>query len=183
MSSRVLFVMCSAVFLSLLVCSVKAAESHGLSVIKIRNQIDAARGRVWILTNQDVAVYDPAAKDKLRHVRLPGWFYAVEPYGCLPDFTLGPIGEAIIPSNVMPVLWRIDPKTFAVTRHELRLNVDNDKDVGFTEISHSSAQGEFIAASGIDGTVWRIDRDLRYAYKTAQRLSRARNCDTGGGGT
>lgn len=183
MRSRLLFAMCSAVFLSLLVCSARAAESHGFSAIKVRSQIDVARGRVWILTNRDVAVYDAVAKDKLRQLRLPDWFYAVGSYGCLPDFTLGPVGEAVIPSNVMPVLWRIDPKTLAVTKHELRLDTDNDKDVGFTEISHSSTQGEFIAVSGIDGTVWRIDRDLRYAYKTGRKLPRARNCGAGEGGS
>lgn len=177
MSSISLFAVCSAALvLSLPVCNATAEKSYRSSATKIRSQVDAERGRVWRLTSEGVAIYDAAAQDEPRHVLLPGWFYAGEPYGCLPDLTLGPIGEAVISSDVMPVLWRIDPNTFAVTRHELHLDADNDKDVGFTEVSYSSEKGEFVAVSGIYGTVWRIDRELRYAHKAARELPRAKNC-------
>ncbi len=181
MSSRFLFaVFSAALVLSLPVCIAKGAESLGPQV---RSRVDAERGRVWILTSRGVAVYDAAAHERLRRVLLPGWINAGEPYGCLPDLTLGPIGEAVIPSNVIPVLWRIDPITLAVTKHELRLDTDNDKDVGFTEVRYSPEQGEFIAVSGMHRTVWRIDRELRYSHKTAQQLPRAENCGAWGGWT
>jgi len=73
-------------------------------------------------------------------VPLPGWLYAGEPYGCAPDLALGPKGEALISSDVVPVLWRVDPETLAVTQHTPWLDADADKDIGFTALAFSREQ-------------------------------------------
>lgn len=171
----------AALVASISLCDITAAQSYKSPATKVRSQIDAERGRVWIVSRRGVALYDAAAQGELRYVSLPDLIYAGEPQGCLPGIALSPAGETVISSDVMPVLWRIDPKTFAVTRHELQLDADNNKDVGFTEIRYSTERGEYVALSGIHGTVWRIDRELRYARKTARQLPRDGNCSVKGG--
>jgi hypothetical protein len=72
----------------------------------------------------------------------------------------------------VPTLWRVDPRTLAVTRHELKLESDNDKDVGFVDLAWEEKQGAYFAASTADGALWRIDRDLKAARKVAPRAGR-----------
>ena len=87
------------------------------------------------------------------------------PYGCPPDLALGPKGEAVVTSNIVPILWRIDPDTLAVSVHELVLDADNDKDVGFSGLRYSTEHGVFFAASDVHGSLWRIDPLLRKGQK------------------
>ena len=103
--------------------------------------------------------------EALATIALPGWIYAGAPYSCFPDLALGPRGEAVVTSDVVPVLWRIDPETFAVTRQELVLDNDGGRDVGFSAIAWSPRDGSFFAASGIHGSLWRIDPLLRRAQQ------------------
>lgn len=140
-----------------------------------RHVLDPEHHRVWVLDASGITVHDAISGKALR-VLLPGWHYAGSPYGCLPAIALGPKGEALISSDVAPVLWRVSRDPLQVTRHELRLDADNDKDVGFTLIAHSPSRGGFVAASGPHGSVWRIDRELRHARKTAQRVPRGLGC-------
>jgi hypothetical protein len=177
MSSSFKYAVCGAVVaLSLAACGTGPAEVENKPAAKVRHQLDAERNRVWLLTGEGVAIYDAAAPGRVLRVPMPGWHFAGEPYGCLPDLALGPNGEAVISSDVVPVLWRFDPETFAVTRHEPRLNADNDKDVGFTALSYSPAQGAFLAVSGPHGTVWRIDGQLRQAQKMVRQVPRGKGC-------
>jgi len=177
MSSSFKYAMCSAIVaFSLAACGTGPAEVESKPAAKVRHQLDAERNRVWLLTGQGVAIYDAAAPDRVLRVPLPGWQFAGEPYGCLPGLALGPQGEAVISSDVVPVLWRVDPETLAVTRHEPRLTADTDKDVGFTALSYSSEQGAFLAVSGAHGTVWRIDRQLRQAQRMVRQVPREKGC-------
>ena len=168
---------CSVVVaFSIAACDTGAADLERKPAAGIRHQLDSERNRIWLLTGEGVAIYDAAAPDKVLRVPLPGWQFAGDPYGCLPALALGPEGEAVISSDVVPVLWRVDPRSLAVTRHELRLDADTDKDVGFTVLTYLPGQGEFLAVSGLHGTVWRIDGQLRRAHRTMRQVPREKDC-------
>jgi hypothetical protein len=138
-----------AVFLFLKCVTAAAIERH-----------DESRDRLWRLTPAGVIVHEPG---RTVRVPLPEWTYAGPSYGCVPSLGLGSDGEAVVSSDVVPVLWRIDPRTLAVTRHELRLESDGDKDVGFINLAW--AAGAWLATSTADGAPWRIEATLRSARK------------------
>jgi hypothetical protein len=121
-----------------------------------------AADRVWQLTRNGVVVQDPG---RTTRVPLPDWIYAGPRFGCAPVLAVGPDGAAVVTSDVAPTLWRVDPRTLAVTRHELKLDTDNDKDVGFVDLAWEEKQGAYFAASTADGALWRIDRELKAARK------------------
>src|SRR5262245_53395556 len=110
-------------------------------------------------------------------VTLPGWHWAGEPYSCNPALAVGPQGEIIVTSDVLPTLWRIDPKTRAVTVHPLELDADRDKDIGFSTISYSAKHGAYFAVSNANASLWRIDPLLRRAQKTALSAPLPRGCE------
>jgi hypothetical protein len=141
----------------------------------IRHQFDAARNRSWILAWDGVHAYDYGTSKKIDRVALPGWNWVGEPYGCAPALAIGPQGEAVISSDVAPVMWRVDPATLAVTSRELVLDADTDKDVGFSGLAYAPEHGVFIATSSFQGSVWRLDPALKTAQKIALvgRLPRA----------
>src|SRR5688572_8047920 len=120
--------------------------------------------RVWSLTPDGVSLRDPARPRPI-NVALPGWHWAGAPYGSAPVIAFGPRGEAIVTSDVAPVLWRIDPKTLAVSVHPLVLDADNDKDVGFSALAYSREHDAFVGVSGMHGSVWMTDRPLTRARK------------------
>ena len=125
----------------------------------------AAAEQTWVL-NAD-GVYLQQARKARVEIKLPEWQWAHEPYACPPALAIGPRGEALVTSNVQPVLWKIDPKTLAVTVHSLELDADTDKDVGFSGLVYSARDGAYFAVSELHGTLWRIDPLLRRAQKIA----------------
>ena len=131
-----------------------------------RHQVDPARNRAWSLTRDGVFLHDLATPEKIVQVQLPDWQWAGTPYGCLPDLALGPKGEAVVTSDVLPTLWRIDAETLAVSVHPLALDADMDKDVGFSAIAYSSRHGAYYALSQTPGAIWKIDPLFRRAQKT-----------------
>jgi hypothetical protein len=148
----------SAIVTALVVSPIAAADDA------LRMQQDVARERVWVLTARGVTVLDSRTRRTLAVIRLPEWTWAAEGYSCPPELALGPTGEAVVSSNVVPTLWRIDPVSFAVTRHMPALDAHTDKDVGFTGLVFSKAQGAFYAVSDF-GALWRIDPQLRRAQQ------------------
>jgi hypothetical protein len=163
----------SFAILSALVLSAAAAAGeagHELppgyeeGMLILRFQKDAARDRGWLLTASGVFVLDLRTRRTLAHVSLPEWLWAGDAYICPPDLAVGPKGEALISSNVVPTLWRVDPVSLAVTRHSPVLDAHTDKDVGFTGIAFSEAHGAFYAVSHF-GALWRIDPQLGRAQK------------------
>ena len=139
----------------------------------LRYQVDSGRERSWWLMRDGLLLNGATQARKV--VALPGWLWTADPH-CPPDLALGPVGEAVVTSNVISVLWRIDPKTLAVTVHDLKLDTDNDKDVGFAAIVYSAGQQAFFAYSEGQRSVWRIDRQLERATKMANiDLSRMRS--------
>ena len=138
----------------------------GTKPVSVRYQVDAGRERVWWLTADGVFVNHARASGKTS-VPLPGWTWAAAPWSCIPDMALGPRGEAVVTSNVVPVVWRIDPDTLAVSEHPLALDADGDKDVGFTGLTYSPEHEAYFAVSGAHGTLWKIDAQLRRGEKIA----------------
>ena len=133
----------------------------------LRFRRDAARDRGWILTEDGVLLFDFRTRQTIAHIPLPGWQWLSEAYSCAPDLALGPQGEVLVTSNVVPTLWRIDPVSLSVSRHEPVLDQDTDKDVGFSALAYSSKRGAFFAAGSLNGSRWRIDPSLKTAQKIA----------------
>jgi len=161
---------------SLSACDTGPAAADKQPIATVRVKLDVERNRVWLLTREGLAIYDPAAPNRILRVPVHGWRIGRDPHGCLPDLALDPRGGAVISSDIMPVLWRVDPETLAVTRHELRVDDDRDKEVGFTYLRYLPAQQAYLAASGPRGTIWRIDRELRYAHRLLREAPRMQNC-------
>ena len=125
----------------------------------------AAAERSWVIDAGSLFLKE-SGKPR-RAVELPGWHWAGELYACAPAVAVGPRGEVVVTSNVLPVLWRIDPRTLAVSVHRLELSADADKDVGFSGLTYSERDGAWFAVSELHGSLWRIDPMLRRAQKIA----------------
>lgn len=139
----------------------------------LRYQVDPTQDRSWWVTRDGVLLHSAAQPKKL--VALPGWLWALDPL-CPPDIAVGPDGEAVVTSNVVPTLWRIEPRTLAVTVHDVQLDSDKDKDVGFAAIVYSPEQAAFLAYSESPPAIWKIDPQLVQATKVASTdLSRTRS--------
>jgi hypothetical protein len=141
-----------------------------------RHRSDFAGNR-WTLNRDGVYLYQ-TNNGKLLEVSIPDWQWVDEPDACLPDLAIGPDGEAVITSNVVPVLWRVDVRTLVVTKHELVLDADNDKDVGFSKLVYSAEHRAYFAISDVHRSLWRIDRSLREARKLGQLEPVRDPCDS-----
>jgi hypothetical protein len=128
----------------------------------IRMQADAARGRVWSLTADGVTLQDAATRQAVA-LDLPEWHWAGPPFGRGPDLALGPRGEVIITSDVLPKLWRIDPASLEITVHSPALDHAEGGDLGFARIRYSAKHGAYFATDSATGSRWRIDSLLRKA--------------------
>ena len=148
--------------LKVVAASLSLLAANALAAEPLRTVHDASRNRVWVLESDALYLHQGAQKQRYE---LPGWIYASEPYACSPDLTVDGQGSAVVSSNVVPVLWRVEPAKGQVTRHELALDADSDKDVGFSGLAYVPEQGVFFAVSATYGSLWRIDTLLRRAQK------------------
>ena len=130
----------------------------------MRSQADTARHRVWAITAEGASVHEAASPEGV-DIALPGWQWVGGPYACPPALALAPDGAALVTSNVVPVVWRIDPVTLAVTVHRLALNADTDKDIGFSALVYSARHAAYFAMSDVHGSLWQIDAQLKSARK------------------
>jgi hypothetical protein len=133
----------------------------------LRARLDAARGRIWTLHADGVDLFDATSDARLRSISLPEWIWAGALHSCPPDIAIGPKGDVFVSSNVVPVIWRIDAASLQVSRHELDLNVDSGREVGFSAMSYSPQHGAIFAVNGLDGSLWRIDASLRRGEQTS----------------
>jgi hypothetical protein len=157
------------------------AHVEEASLLRVRE--DAQRDRLWVLRTDGVHIYSLKTRQRVRHVPLPGWHWAGEPYGCTPDLAIGPRGEALVTSDVAPVLWRIDGRTFAASVRQLLLDADEHMDIGFSSLVYSPQRRAYVAASP-GGSVWSIDTQLTRARKTAETtLPCARPAEGAGAGS
>lgn len=165
----------AGILAALSIAGLAGCDSHAEAnqPLMLRYQVDSGRGRSWWLLTDGVLL-NSASKPR-QVVPLPGWLWAAQPV-CPPDLALGPNGEAVVTSNVISILWRIDPQTLAVSAHDLKLDSDTDKDVGFAAVVYSPEHGAFFAYSEVQRSVWKIDRQLMRGTKVANAdLSRARS--------
>ena len=141
---------------------------------EVRYQVDAARNRVWLLTRDGVFLYDSLKPERIA-VALPTWVPAGTTPDCLPDLALGPKGEAVITSEGLPTLWRVDPDTLAVSAHPLALDDDTNKEIGFSGLVYSARQRAYFATTFQHGSLWRIDPGFTRAQKISlsERLPEA----------
>jgi hypothetical protein len=140
----------------------------------IRSQVDAANGRIWWLTRDGVFVHDAKTPQK-RFVPIPGWVSVDPAYACQAALALGPNGEALVTSNILPTVWKIDPETLAVSEYALVLDADQDKDMGFSGLVYSAEHAAYFAVSEL-GSLWRIDADLTRGEKVALSAPMAKPC-------
>lgn len=129
----------------------------------LRYRAQPELGRTWLIESEGLFV-EEAGKPR-RAIVLPGWLWAAPGHACPPGVAIGPHGEAVVTSNVLPVLWKIDPHTLAVSVHRLQLEADRDKDVGFSGIVYRN--GAYFAVSDVQGSLWKIDPLMRRAQKIA----------------
>ena len=169
----------AALILSIGGCSV---EPGGLAPVA-RQQADAARQRAWSLDAEGLSFHDRSAPAKTVQIPLPGWVWVGPPRGCPPNLALGPRGEIVVTSDVLPTLWRVDPVTFEVSVHPLALDADTDKDAGFSGLVYSSRHGAYFAVSHALGSMWRIDPLLKTAHRISQSFDLERPCGPVGGRT
>jgi len=148
--------------LKVVAASLSLLAANALAAEPLRTVHDASRNRVWVLERDALYLHQEAQKQRYE---LPGWIYASEPYACSPDVAIDAQGAAVVSSNVVPVLWRVEPAKGQVTRHELALDADSDKDVGFSGLAYVPEQGVFFAVSATYGSLWRIDTLLRRGQK------------------
>jgi hypothetical protein len=127
-----------------------------------RSLIDGGRGRVWTLTREGLFMSHVSTTER-QHIALPGWVVAGDPYGSAPALALGPGGDVLVTSDILPLVWRVDPRIRAVTVHRPALNAHADKDFGFTSIAYSAKEGAFFATSTMPNARWRIDAALTRA--------------------
>lgn len=127
-----------------------------------RRQVQSEQGRAWVIDAG--ALYLEEAGTPRRAIALPGWQWLGRPYGA-PAIAIGPRGDVVVTSNVLPVLWRIDPQSLQVSVHSLELDADTDKDAGFSALVYSERDAAYFAFSELTQTLWRVDPLLRRAQK------------------
>jgi hypothetical protein len=122
----------------------------------LRVKTDGARDRLWVLSVDDLRLYDRARRQLIRRIALPNW--SVARFICAPDMVLDGSGSAIVSSNAQAKLWRIDADTLEVKEREIRLYEREQWDVGFGALA-LAADGSLLALSSTGGWLWRIDVD------------------------
>jgi hypothetical protein len=142
----------------------------------LRSKVDAVRGRRWVLTSDGVELYETSSGRKLAQIALPEWLWVSRDYACPPDLAIGPRGEAVITSNVVPTLWRVDPISLVASKNQLAIGEDTGKDVGITALMYSPQQGAYFAVSGAHGSLWRIDTQLQRAQSIPLPAPLPRTC-------
>ena len=120
----------------------------------LRVKPDATRDRLWVLDLGYVDVYDRRTDRLIQRIELPRWMVA--DFICPPDIAFDRMGSAYISHNVEPKLWQIDPDTFQLKEHRLRLLQREHLDIGLTRLRFS-ADGTLFAGASLGGLQWRID--------------------------
>ena len=148
-----------------------AARPHVL-----RADLDAAGGTIWALHADGIDIHDATNDEKVRSIRLPGWIWAAGPDACPPDLMLTPNRHVLVTSNVVPVIWRIDPASFEVTRHDVDVENNRGRDIGFAGLANVARDGSVFAVGAVDNTLWRIDPSLKRAQAVSVSPPQPKGC-------
>ena len=136
-------------------------------------RIDPVPQSISWLAREGVVVATPGRRQL---VALPDWSWVDEAHACPPALAVGPHGEILVTSNVLPYVWKVDPETRNVTVHKLELDSDRDKDVGFSTLRYSPDDKAWFAFSAALGSTWRIDPGLTQGKKIASNPDRRMTC-------
>ena len=120
----------------------------------LRVKADTVRGRLWLLSLQQVTVYEIKTGDMIKQIALPAWSLAG--IQCAPDLILDASGDALISSNVEPRLWKIDATTFNMKEYAINMPGKENWDNGFGALAFA-ADGSLYAMSSFAGSLWRIE--------------------------
>jgi len=170
-----LFIVLSVILLSACDGSVRREGPPAPAWLQVV-RADTERNRLWVLEPEALSLHDNISGRRLRRIALAEPFFVGEDQACAPDIAWDAAGTVFVSSNVLPVLWRIDPQGFEITRIELELGADGDKDVGFTALSFAEG-GVLIAAGTTYASLWRIDLRTASASKIASYPLSTPACD------
>ena len=134
-------------------------DAHGTSepdVLRIRE--DLVRDRLWVLTLDEVRVYNTATTGKrlIRKIALPNWSVVGFRNVCMPDMALDRAGSAYISSNGQARLLRIDADRFDLKDHAISFHEKEGRDIGFGALGFA-ADGTLFARTTPGGLLWKID--------------------------
>lgn len=124
-------------------------------ILRIRE--DIIRKRLWVLTLDDVRVYDTAKMRKklIRKIALPNWSVVGFRHVCMPDIALDRSGSAFISSNGQARLLRIDADSFDLKDYEITFHERGSMDIGFGALAFA-ADGNLLARTTPGGLLWKI---------------------------
>lgn len=120
----------------------------------LRVRVDAAHFRTWVLSLDDVAVYETSTQKLIRRIKLPPW--SVAAVVCPPDMALDIQGTAFISHNLEPRIWEIRVDGFELTEHTLRLSGKEHLDIGFGRLVIAK-DGTLEGRASTGGSAWKID--------------------------
>lgn len=125
-------------------------------VLRIRE--DLVRNRLWVLTLDEVRVYNTATTGKrlIRKIALPNWSVVGFRNVCMPGMALDRAGSAYISSNGQARLWRIDADRFDLKDYAISLHEKEQRDIGFGALTFA-ADGTLFARTTPGGLLWKID--------------------------
>jgi hypothetical protein len=135
---------------------VRTVMKSGQDVLRVRE--DIVRNRLWVLTLNEVRIYNTASTGKrlIRTVALPAWSVVGFRNVCTPDLVLDRSGSAFIGSNGQARLMRIDGDRFALQDYAISFGEREGMDLGFGALAFS-ADGTLFARTTPGGTLWKID--------------------------
>lgn len=135
------------------------SESPGTSeqdVLRVRE--DPVRNRLWVLTLNEVRVYNTATTGKglIRKIALPTRSVIGFRSVCMPDMALDRAGSAFVSSNGQARLLRIDADRFTLEDYAISFHERNGLDAGFGALAFA-ADGTLFARTTPGGLLWKID--------------------------
>ena len=133
-----------------------APVNSARDVLRIRE--DVPRNRLWVLTANEVRVYNTAAAGKrlIRTITLPSWSVVGLRHVCMPDMALDRTGSAFISSNGQARLLRIDGDRFDLKDYAINFRDREGLDIGFGALTFA-AGGTLYARTTPGGLLWEID--------------------------
>jgi hypothetical protein len=125
-------------------------------VLRIRE--DLLRNRLWVLTLEEVRVYNTATTGKrlIRKIALPNWSIVRFDNVCMPDMALDRAGSAFISSNGQARLLRIDGDRFDLKDYAISFHEREVQNIGFGALTFA-ADGTLFARTTPGGLLWEID--------------------------
>ena len=130
--------------------------ASGAEILRVRE--DAPRKRLWVLTPDEVRVYDTArmSRQLIRKIALPRWSVISVRHVCMPDMILDATGSAFVSSNAQARLLRIDVEIFNLQDYEINFPATAGRDNGFGALAFGP-DGTLQARTTLDGLLWKID--------------------------